>query len=261
MNDHPTREIRTVRPVREDTLMRPTTTDHRARLLRPIGCAIAVFALISSCATVNELQQFDFRGRSLGLVAVAAPAPTVRTRYDVNVDLNRPVETFINVGTNLAKANEAADAEKKLRAALSNVNIPQLIADAVYRDAVSTLGTRATTGGTVPSDGDVVLRIETRHYGIEASSYGEVSFVISVDARLYTSAQSPNHGRLLWERSIERRDRLSPSVFGLGGAVGNVVTISVLDTLTDQQIVDGLNRLAGSTARAIGDRLNRDFYR
>lgn len=235
---------------------------------------------LSSCATVNQLRDRDFSGKPISLDLVPPPSAEINVGYEVHVDMNRPVLTFINVGTNLAKANQAAQARERLERALSTVNIPEIFAGDVYSETLGTLGAVAASpipgtvdtakggassgtgsaagAGSAPSPGsDYILRIEIFRYGIDATRSGDVSFVVASEARLYDERSR----ELVWGRRFERREAVSPDTFGLGGSVANIVTTSVLADLTEQQMTDGLSSLARSAAHDVSARFSRDLYR
>jgi hypothetical protein len=101
---------------------------------------------------------------------------------------------------------------------------------------------------------DYILDIDIRNYGIEAYCSG-LSFEISLGLELVDRSR----GEVIWRRSVHEEEPLTPELFGLGRALGNVVTTVVLSEVTEEQMADGFARLADRAAERAVRTLEDDY--
>lgn len=227
----------------------------RRRAVGFLAAALAATTIAVSCATVNELDKHDFRGATLAGEMQQPPPLTIDMNYNVRIDSDNPVGTALSIGTNLAKASVAKDLNKRLDAALSDVDIPQIVYDDAYNGCVQAL---RVTPVQRADRADYLFDLEVREYGVRASSYGSAVWLeMEVTARIYDERAR----ELIWRRRIDVEQRVSPYVFGLPDVVGEFVTIGILSELNEEQLTDGFTRLAEQTGREIASILKRDLYR
>ena len=96
-------------------------------------------------------------------------------------------------------------------------------------------------------------RIEIRGYGIQAYSSG-LSFGIDLRIELVDRGD----GDTVWRRRVSDTEKLTPELFGVSSAVGNVVTAVALSKLTEEEMVSGFGRLADGAAGHVIRRLEDD---
>ncbi len=206
-------------------------TISEVRKIPLVLCVTALVILLGACATVNHLAEYRFGGTAVAGTMRTPPEPQINGNYNVTIDMNKPVQTFASVATNLAKANQLSKAEDKMYAALREVDVPDLIFKETYdRCAVSIASQKVAS----VLDSDYIFDLELRSYGLVAdSSSTAVKIEIETTARLYATADR----RLIWERRVSVRDPLSPEVFGLHDVIDTVITTAAIANLTEEQLV------------------------
>ena len=206
-----------------------------------LSIAISGLIILSSCSTINRLDEYDLTDSRISLDLKAPPEPTVDVDYHHDYygegNPNAEMLNIIQLGANLIKAGEAENAEKKLYKALDGLYIPEFIAELTFDRLVNTLDAVAVEK---ISDSDVVLEIDIHEYGIETwSGGGHVTMIIQMEARLF---HKPSR-QVVWQRWVEASEELSPGVFGANNILGNVVTIASLSSLTEEQLSEGFKEL------------------
>lgn len=223
-------------------------------LFRVLGAAAAV-ALVSGCASVGLLGEYRFRGGALSGLMRTPPEPRVFADYSIRLDRDDPVSSVLSVGTSIAKAAGVRAAQQRLTRALAAVDVPEEIRWSTMEECAQVLGCEAVRR---VEDSDFLLSLEIREYGIDASS-GNASAEFCVD--LVATLVDGIDGSEIWRTRVREEMPISPSVFGLGGSVGNIVSAATLADLSEEEIGRGLMKLARSVAYRVADRLVRDLRR
>ncbi len=215
----------------------------------------ALAVLLGSCATVNHLAEYRFGGTTVAGTMRIPPEPQVDGNYNVTIDINKPIQTFASVATNLAKADQLSKAEDKMYAALRQVDVPGLVFQETYDRCATTLASEKVESVT---DSNYIYDLEIRSYGLDAgSSSATVRIEIATTARVYATADR----RLIWERNVSVRDPLTPELFGLHDVVDTVITTAVIAELTEEQLVEGFTESARRVAYKIAGKLEDDIYK
>lgn len=216
--------------------------------------ALALVLLLVSCTTVNKLATSDFDGATLAADMQSPPEPRLDIRYDVTLDRNNPIYSAFSVMTNIAKAGQAQKAESAMREALSSVDVPDVILEEAYAACASTLQTQLEERKL---RADYLLLLEIHEWGIEASSPGSpVMLHIRLTANLYRTFG----GELVWRRDLIVDDPASSDMFPIEGIVGDMVTATVLSSMTAEELAYGFTELARRSARSVSRLLERDLY-
>lgn len=218
---------------------------------------VILFILITmGCTTVNKLDRYRLYGASIAGYFRTPPDPTIDSSYNVRIEDDNPLMTFISVSANLAKASQVSQADKKVRDALRYTNLPAMIWDEVFNGCVRILDGRKAVS---EREADFVFEFDIVEYGIDASSdYGAVSFFMDTEASLFAA----HTHELVWRRRVNVNEQMSPSVFGLGTTVvGPVVTAGILSSLSSDEILRGFEQLARETALKVSRRLEDDLYK
>jgi hypothetical protein len=225
----------------------------RRFLVPVIGVAAAAMVLVS-CATVNRLDTVRLDGARLAAVLAPPPPPSLDTWYHLGFDPHNPVGTVLRIGSNIVLAAEADKAADRMRDALDTVDVPEVVFEESTARCARALGADRVKQ---VRDADLLLDLEIERYGINAPSWGAaVSLELSVTARLYDRSR-----RLVWRRQVSVSQRASPDVFGLPSPAETIFTAAMLARLTTEEMARGFEHLAHSTARFVGDRLERDLQR
>ena len=214
---------------------------------------ISLTLLISGCSTINHLEQYDIRGSYIAMDMMIPPEPTVYVDY-APVDFGGDkLMAAVQLGTNLIKAEGADNAEEKLRRALDGLYIPEYAAELTFDQIVKTLD------GTMVDDfyeADLILEIDIEKFGIEAYSFGgEVSMVFAMTAGLYHRGDRD----IIWRRYIKVEREASPAFFGIDEIAGNVVTIAVLNNLSEEQLAEGFQKLTRDVMKETVNYLRDDL--
>jgi len=194
--------------------------------------------MITGCSTINKLDEYDLTDTKIALDMKAPPEPTVDVDYHFGYhEPGNEILTIIELGANLIKADEARKAEEKLYSALDGLYLPEFIAELTYDRMVKTLDAFAVDK---VRDADVILEVDIEEYGIETwSSNGHVAMVVRMQVRLWHKYNK----EIVWQRSVEVTEELTPGYFGFDNIIGNAVTIASLGNLTEQQLGDGFEKL------------------
>jgi hypothetical protein len=218
-----------------------------------IVAGFAASILLVSCASVNRLRAYDFQGARLAVDMPMPPAPRLNVDYDVTLDMHNPIFSALSVMTNLAKANQAQQAEYAMRDGLASIDVPGMIRDETFWACASALGSDKARS---LRDADYILSLDITDWGMEARSAGSaVTLRIRLSARLYDAMSRD----IAWSRDITVEQPASPTMFGFGQIVGNMVTATTLSNLTPDELAAGFSELARETARKVARVLIRDI--
>lgn len=215
--------------------------------------ALVASSMIVHCSS-NRLHEYQFKRKSASAIMAAPPRAQIFTEsfFDTGGD---PISTVIHIGTRIAKEVETYEAQKRLDSAMQQVDIPEQI----RRRSLERFGDYfdfRTIGSS--KDADFLFMMKITKYGIEADSWNaSVRFKIDVKIRLIDNIKN----REVWKKSIHERMPISGSIFGLGDAVGNVMTASALSNLTEEGMVTGFSHLAEYTADRIAEKIQEDFIK
>ncbi|MEM6334974.1 MAG: hypothetical protein AAF752_00305 [Bacteroidota bacterium] len=217
---------------------------------------LLLFATIFvGCGTSHRLNEYDFRGATVAVVAAVPPAPFVTAGFDEAwVSLDQPVRSAVRVGTYLAKRREVKQARGRLDSALALVDVPDLVARQLTGSSARLLGYQPVDD---PRRADFVLDVQIQDYGIVADSWGaQTFFVVEGDVRLIETERR----RTVWKERLDDRVIVDESFFAGSATLGNILTARTLNDLSVEDIEDGLNALAEFTASRVHAELREDFY-
>jgi len=145
--------------------------------------------------------------------------------------------------------------EPKLRAALRETDIRAIVEEELSEFVRTTLGVRVVENRRAA---DLQLLIDVESYGIDAGGLGSgIEFQMSAVATLFDLGSEDR----IWRTRESVSEPVSPDVFGLPPVADNVLSAVRLSELTEEEIADGLERLARDAAWDIGLELERDIYR
>jgi hypothetical protein len=219
-----------------------------------VGLAAAAL-LLSSCATVNHLDMYDFENARLAVEMRTPPEPRLRIDYDISTDSHSAFITALSVMSNLAKANQANQAREKMRAALMDVDVPEIIRAESFSACAASLGAEQVS---TKRRADYILSISMEEWGIDARSPFSA---VSLRIRLVASLSPVTGHELAWRREVTVDQPADPEMFGIGNIIGNMVTATVLYNMTEDDLARGFKELASQTAKRVGLELERDLDR
>jgi len=226
------------------------------------AASVAVAAmLLASCMTVNHLDRYDFEGSSLAMDMRTPPEPRLRIEYDIQMDSHSPVISALSVVTNLAKAGQAAKAREAMRAALMEVDVPEIVRAQTFSACAASLGAQQAASRR---GADYVLSLRIDEWGIEARSpVAVVTLHMKLVASLYPAGvgRGASEDDLAWRREVTVDQPADPEMFGVGAILGNMVTATVLSEMTEEDLARGFRELGSLTARRVAMILERDLDR
>jgi hypothetical protein len=219
-----------------------------------VGLAAAAL-LLSSCTTINRLDQYSFEASRLAVEMRTPPEPRLNVDYDISTDSHSAVITALSLMSNLAKANQANRAREVMRAALMDVDVPEIIRAESFSACAASLGAEQVSS---KRGADYVLSISMEEWGIDARSpFSAVSLRIRLVASIYPVAIN----ELAWRREVTVDQPADPEMFGIGNIVGNMVTATVLYNMTEDDLARGFTELASLAAKRVALVLERDLDR
>lgn len=220
---------------------------------------VLLFFFSIGCSS-NRLKEYDFRDRTVSIMAAIPPAPQVFTDryYDYASSYSRPHPAVVvaRVGTAIAKEIQAEKAEARLDSALQQLDVSERIAKRTLVNAAKHLGYRPVSG---VSKSDYIMDLRVRRYGINASNWnGAASLLIQGSVRMI----DPNTHRQIWKKEISFSERLTGRMLGFGGtAVGSIVTTRQLARLSVPELKNGFESLSDFAADRIAQELQDDYMR
>ncbi|MEM9997374.1 MAG: hypothetical protein AAF809_06700, partial [Bacteroidota bacterium] len=214
-----------------------------------------LLVLGTGCASTNRLDEVTLDDARVAIIAAVPPQPRVQTGLDdAFVNPWDPIGTAARVGTAVAKWEEAQEAQAKLDSVARGLDVADRVARRFFVQAAEQL---AFAPAQRPADATYLLDLRVYDYGLVADSFeGAVYFALEADVLLLDRQT----GRQYWEQRVRERETLDASIFGLPTPVGNVVTARALATLSEQQMREGLERLADFTADRIAQEFRDDYY-
>lgn len=228
-----------------------TTTAGRPRASREAarGTAVALLLLaggLAGCAGHHHLAEYDFAGRTLAVTYFPAPAPQLLTGR-IPVDAQDPVGTLVRAGAGIAQEVEGRRARARLDSAATRLDLSAHMADRTLERAAVYLGARPVKER---SDGEFLLEVDLRSYGIDARRE-PASLFVDAEVVLLDAAT----GREIWDEDVRTRDALGPGLESGGVLPPEAVTAGALSTLSVDDYERLLGRLADYAADAITRRL------
>jgi hypothetical protein len=228
---------------------------HSAGLIPALGL---VLIASSGCASAGKLAEFDFRDRTVGVVALGAPRPEILTDASLDVDFSNPLQAALRVGADVVKEVQASRARVRLDAAAGEADVSGRMMDRVLTGMAGEL--RA-----VPVEdarrAEFEVEVVIRRYGIDADTWtGPAHFFIESEVVL----REASTGRRIWKGKVTEREAIAPVLIGAGGPswqdqaiVNDVITAAGLASLSPEAMVRMLEALADFSA----DRILRSFRR
>jgi hypothetical protein len=215
------------------------------RIVAPLA-GLAALGL-AGCGGHHHLAEYSFTDRTLGLVYVTPPAPSLRTGYHDIPSSGNPVTAVLQAGGDVARELEGRRARVRLDSASARANVADVLAKRTVERAGRYLGLRPAANADVA---DFVLEVQMRSFGIDASQESA--------AYLYSNAEAVlldrKTGREIWNVSVRAHDRLTPVVDTPSGA-GGVITAGTLRSVSVADFQQALDQLATLSSNRIAEEL------
>ncbi len=219
-----------------------------------VFAALAAGALLlTSCASVNNLDGYDFHGARIASEMADPPEPRVDVDYDVGMRSHDPFFSAFSIIANVAMASQAGHAEGVMRAALSEVDVPALVEREATAACIRALRAEEESSR---HGADYILSFEIDDWGLDAHSYRTA---VSLRMHVTASLREIGSDTLVWRGDVTVDEQASPDMFGLPQVVGTLMTANTLSELTAEELTRGFNDLARHAARKVSRLLEDDL--
>jgi hypothetical protein len=210
--------------------------------------ALALALTVAACAHAGRIADYDFRDRTLAVVAIIPPRPYVDTGPDVDLTGMNPVGALLKVGTSIYKESQAARLRARLDTASVGLDLADRIAGSVLERSARYLGARAVT----TSEGaDFLLEVTVEEYGVDARDWDDGARV-HVEARLLLLDRD---GREVWKGEVNEDEPVTRGWFQVGSPAADIVTGSALGDLTVRELELAMNEVADYAADRLAEKL------
>lgn len=205
----------------------------------------------SGCASAGHLAEYDFRGRSVGVVMLNAPRPELLTNEVLEVDLANPLQAALKIGGDLVKEVEAARARPRLYEAAGTADVMGRMSERILYGVAGQL--RAVPVRDL-QEMEYEVEVMIKRYGIDADAWLEPAhFYVEAEVVLRETAT----GRRIWKGKVTEREAIAPQLLGLSSGHGgrrngaviadvtnDVLTAAALSSLSTEEMVHTLEALA-----------------
>jgi len=201
------------------------------------------------CASPGKLGEYEFRGRTVAMVAMELPRPEIVTNEMLDVDVRSPLLAALRVGADLVKEVEAARARPRLDSAVVQADVGGRMTGRLLKGISTQLRAIPTAD---PLQADFEVELVVKRMGIDTESWmGPAHFFVESEVTLREAAT----GRRIWRGKITEREAIAPillaeSAAGASGsrAANDVLTAAALSGLSSAEMVRVLEALADFAA-------------
>ncbi len=211
------------------------------------AAALLTTAGLAACGGHHHLGEYDFAGRSLAVTFFPAPAPALLTGGIPLGAGDDAVGTLVKAGSAIAREVESRRARARLDSAATHLDLASRMADRTLQRAAVYLGARPVEKR---SDGDFLLEVDLRSYGIDTRG-GQAYLFVNAEVVLLDAAT----GREIWDENVHGHDELTPDMQRGGVIPSDAVTAGALSTLS----VEDYERLLGSLGDYSADTVTREL--
>lgn len=226
------------------------STEIRRRAAGKAAPLLVILLLFAgtACSSKQRLHQYEFRGRTLGLVSFGPAHPEVFGGLSLRGDADNPLDALVRIGSEAAREVQVQRARPRLAEAAARVDVRTRMSERTLQHAARHLRASPVADATTA---DYELEIRVRRYGIVAASWTSPAyFLVDADMTLLDGAT----GRRIWRTRLQERDPVQPFAVGHRN-VTNVVTAIALANMSTEEIERALELLADYAADRMVARL------
>jgi hypothetical protein len=220
---------------------------HMPRRAR-ISLLVTIALTQAACASAGRIAEYDFRGRTVGVVAVIPPRPSVDTGGDVDLTGTSALGALFKVGSSIYKESQAAELRARLDSASVGMDLADRIAGGVLERSARYLGATPTES---TRDADFHIEIQVEQYGVNAREW-DAGARFHIRARLLLLDRD---GREVWEGRVDEDEPVTSGWFGAGTPGADIVTGSALGELTVAELVLALEAIADHSGFRLTEKL------
>jgi hypothetical protein len=209
---------------------------------------------VSGCASSGKLGEYEFRDRTISVVALGNPRPEVLTNPELELNFSNPLQAALRIGADLLKEVEAARARPRLEAAATKADVQGRMMELVLYGVAAEL--RAVPAPRDDARGaEFEVEVVIRRYGIDADGWlSPAYFFVESEVVLREAAT----GRRIWKAKVTEREAVTPRLLGMRGTgwaehemVNDVLTAAGLSSLSTESMVRALGALADFSGDAV----------
>ena len=212
------------------------------------SCLIALVLSQAACASTGRLREYDFRDRSVAVVAIVPPRPYVDTGSDVDLTDRSAVGALLKIGTTVYRESQAGKLRARLDSASVGVDLADRIAGGVLERSARYLGANAIENSR---EADFHIEVQVEEYGVDARQWENGAW-FHLEARLLLLDRD---GREIWEGRVDQNEQVTTSWFNVGSTGADIVTGSALGQLTVEEVTLALNAIADHSAFRLTEKL------
>ena len=204
----------------------------------------------AACVSTGRLKEYDFRDRSVAVVATVPPRPYVETGYGPDLTGRGVLGALVAVGSSVYKEVQASKLRAVLDSASAGMDLSDRIAGGVLERSARYLGARAVE---TSMNADFQVEVQIEEYGIDARDWDNGA-QFHIEARLL---MLDREGREVWKGKVSENEELTSSWFSPGGAASDVWTGSALGGLSVSEAREAFNAIADHTADRLAEKLRK----
>jgi hypothetical protein len=222
--------------------------------------AVTLLSLLGGggCASPGKLGEYEFRGRTVAMVAMEIPRPEIVTDEILDVDVRSPLLTALRVGADLVKEVEAARARPRLDSAVVQADVGSRMTHRLLRGISTQLRAIPTDD---PLQADFEVELVVKRLGIDAEAWmGPAHFFVESEVTLREAAT----GRRIWRGKVTEREPIAPILLAESApdasssrVANDVLSAAALSALSSGEMVRMLEALADFAADRTLERFRR----
>lgn len=217
-----------------------------------IVVALAV-GLATACGGGHRLAEYDFSGRTVGVVSYAPAYPVLWTgRADIADPRTDPVGAVLSGSSTAATELAGRRARARLDSAAARIDFADDLTAHTLTRASRYLGGHPTEdSGTA----DFLLEVNVYRFGIDGRDPDVAYLFLEAEGVLIDA----RNGGEVWHEEIRAWNRLTARVRGDGDLPTGLATAAMLGSLSVDEFERVLQRLAEYSAHVITDELREDL--
>lgn len=215
---------------------------------------VFTYALLSSgCAGTNPLNGYNFTDATIAVEAPVAPPPSIITNADDDFlgVFTGSAESLFRATTAVVKESKMPKARRRIKRAAESIDVSLLVANGILDRSARYLHFAPVEEKEAP---DLLLLLNIHQHGIYSgpSFDGRTEFFLNAHVQLLDDYT----GESLWEEEINIAEPISDHLL-----FSNIRSTQDLSKMSEEEMVEALERMSDYTADAIVRRLRSDIHR
>jgi len=201
---------------------------------------------VAACSR-HRLDEYDFMDHTVAVVT-SAPASARLDTGPITVVRDNPLEMVLEAGGRVVREVEVRGTRARLDSASARVDVGERMSERSLERTARYLGARPVADRR---DADYLLEVFVEWYGIEAKDWDAAAYLVMGAEVVLLDNRT---GTEIWDEDVRAWEALTPRVYH-GGVARDVVTASVLSTLSVEELEGVLERVADLASDHVTGRL------